>query len=277
MIFSSVVVSILAILFTQNEAYSSKRKVLEPEIKKFSSDKWNNKGAAKGTNIITPVFMINRDSSAVARFEKQLLDISNPSSPNYGKWLTKDQINAQIAPSAADVKFVTDYLATFNIPSKDIKVSDYGDKVFVKMSVNTAAQIFQTSFATFTSTVRQSVSLIRATGPYSLPDDVASVVALVDDLVRLPNVQSTLTVPESQASQMKEAAAFGTCGSCPSSYISPSVLQQAYKYTPLTGAAAAGNGVAVAEFQSQYYDSTNMNNFNAQCGQSVSIYIYKNL
>ena len=272
---SILLLSLLLISQQEVESFSSQRKQLEDDVNKFEAKNWSNRGSARGSDTITPVFLIQRDASVVAKFEKQLLDVSNPKSPNYGKWLSKQQIVTQFAPTADKLALIQSYLAYYNISSNNIKASDYQDKIFVKMSVTTASQMFQTSFATFSSTIKTNTILIRATAPYSLPADVASAVALVDDLIRLPDVQSTLSriVPQNKA-QMKEAASFGTCSSCPSSYISPSVLQQTYSYTPLTGTPAPGNGVAVAEFQNQYYDQTDLDNFNSACGTSVSLYCY---
>ena len=66
------------------------------------------------------------------------------------------------------------------------------------MSVSTASQMFQTTFSTFSSTIKTNIILIRATAPYSLPIDIANAVALVDNLIRLPNVQTTLGCPKTK-------------------------------------------------------------------------------
>lgn len=272
------VIAVLLLLGWHIQSFSLRRKHLEDDVKKFNAPNWKYHGAAKSTDIITPVFLIKRDDIAIAKFEKQLLELSDPNSPKYGQWLSKQQIITQFAPSLDKLALVQNFLDSYNIPSRDIKVSDFQDKIFVKMNVSIASQMFQTTFGNFGSTIQANTTLIRVTTPYSLPVDVAKVVALVDDLVRLPSVKSTLTVAKSSPHYQRKSSSethfttnsFGTCTACPSSFVTPSVLQQAYTYTPLTSTAAPGNSVAVAEFQGSYYDQPDLNNFNTGCGTSVS-------
>ena len=66
-------------------------------------------------DIVKCVFALKHDAEAMKAFEAKLLDASTPSSKNYGKWLSKQEIIAALAPSASAVKVVTDFLATFGI------------------------------------------------------------------------------------------------------------------------------------------------------------------
>ena len=61
------------------------------------------------------VFVLKRDATRAEKFEKYLLDISNPSSANYGKWLSKEEVISMMAPESASVDAVMKFLSTYGI------------------------------------------------------------------------------------------------------------------------------------------------------------------
>lgn len=250
-------------------AFSNVKVQLEPEIKKFSSNNWI-ESKASPADMVEAVFMIKRDPEAVKKFEAQLLDLASPFSKNYGKWLTKKQIIDQFSPSEDTVKRVVDYVASFGAGTSKVRVSDYRDKVFVTMPVAVANNMLHTSFSRFTSKIRNEVTLLRTSQPYHLPEDVAEVVALVDDIVRFPSMRK-IHYEEVPTNSSVTASPFTSCGaSCGSTYTTPAVLQSAYGYPTVTSV-APGNAAAVAEFQYQYWDQADLDNFNGACGVSASV------
>lgn len=60
---------------------------MEPSVNTFSSSKWLKERTINENDIIQTTFVLRHDKSKVADFEKTLLDLSTPSSKNYGKWL----------------------------------------------------------------------------------------------------------------------------------------------------------------------------------------------
>ena len=125
--------------------------------------------------------------------------------------------------------------------------------------------MFDTEFARYRSVDNNKIVLVRVTKPYSLPEDVASAVALVDDLIRLPSVNNVLVDTTAQAGV--DAAPF-QCGTSCNGYTTPAVLEQAYSYS-LLKTANKNSSVAVAEFQGQYYDDADLASFNKACGVDV--------
>jgi len=241
---------------------------MEADISKFSSAYWV-ESKASPTDPVSAVFVLKRNPEVVKKFYDQLIDLATPSSKNYRKWLTLEQINSQIAPPDAHVKMVTDFLASYNIPASDIRVSKLNDKVFVKMPVAVAGNMLDTTFSRFRSVERQEVVLLRANKGYSLPSDIASVVSLVDDIVRLPTVRRSL-ITEPSTNSTLSADPFSSCGAKCNGFTTPAVLQQAYSYSPVTKV-GSGSSAAVAEFQYQYYDNADLNNFSNACGVTVTV------
>ncbi|CEJ81877.1 hypothetical protein VHEMI01984 [[Torrubiella] hemipterigena] len=107
---------------------------------------------------------IGLKQSNVKGLEQKLLDISNPSSPNYGKWLTKEQIDAYVKPDDKSVNVVKDWLASHGI--KDVTHSAV-DWIEVKVPVSTAEKLLNTKYSTYKDS-KSGVELPRAI-EYSLP------------------------------------------------------------------------------------------------------------
>jgi hypothetical protein len=61
---------------------------MEPSVNVFSSPNWLKEKVINENDVIKTSFVLKHDKNAMAAFEKNLLDISNPKSKNYGKWLT---------------------------------------------------------------------------------------------------------------------------------------------------------------------------------------------
>lgn len=58
---------------------------------------------------------IGLKQSNIEALQAKLLDISNPDSPNYGKWLTQKEVEAYTAPKPSDVAAVKAWLAAAGV------------------------------------------------------------------------------------------------------------------------------------------------------------------
>jgi len=260
----------LAVLFSAAAAFSDVRVHMEADIKKFTSSHWVFEGRAVSTEMVEAVFVLKHDKAALQKFEAQFNDLSSPFSPNYGKWLSKEEIVSQIAPPEENLKTVVDYITSYGLTSKDFRISDYRDKVFVKLPATLAGDMLDTEFARFRSVDDKNVALLRVVKPYTLPADVANVVSLVDDIVRFPSIRrANLVYPEEKV-QKADIAPFGTqCGLKCSTYTTPAVLAVQYNFSYGSISVAKGNEVAVAEFQYQYYDQADLTNMETTCGINI--------
>jgi tripeptidyl-peptidase-1 len=242
---------------------------MEPSVNTFSSTKWLKEKASIENDVIQTTFALKHNKAALADFERTLLDISNPKSANYGKWLSRDEIKARIAPAAASIKTVVDYVASFGVPSKDIRVNKMGDMVTVHMPIKTANKMLKTEFALFRSVTQRNIAIPRVTKPYYLPEEVAEHVQIVADIIRFPALRQGPT-----AFGYEEGAAtdpeFNTCGTKCNGYTTPDVLSSAYNFDYMTSF-APGNSMSVAEFQYQYYDNTDLESFGTACGVTATV------
>jgi hypothetical protein len=121
--------------------------------------------------------------------------------------------------------------------------------VKVAMPASLANKILNTEFAMFRSLVRRDVLLPRVTKPYYLPEEIANVVNLVDDILRFPSIRTTQLISGAEDSRLNDE--FSSCGTKCSGYTTPDVLKKAYSFSKVSSA-TKGNSMSVAEFQYQY-------------------------
>lgn len=132
-----------------------------------------------------------------------------------------------------------------------MRVSTYNDMVHVEMPVKIANLMLNTEFALFRSMEQRHVLVPRITKPYFLPNEVARVVSMVDDIMRFPALRQSPQVIGSEDTPKTDTDPFSSCGRSCSGFTTPAVLTEAYSM-PASTVAASGNSVSVAEFQYQY-------------------------
>ena len=79
---------------------------------------------SKNSNSDIPVFIALHQRN-IDVLESTLLDISNPLSANYGKWMTYQEISNTINPPITDQQNVIGWLESYNISN----INNYGDSI----------------------------------------------------------------------------------------------------------------------------------------------------
>jgi len=241
-----------------------KRVRMESDVSVFSAPNWIMGERVNDQDMITVRFALKHDSYKVAQFEEHFLDISNPKSPNYGKWLTIEQVAERIAPEERNILLVKEYLASFGV--YDVVINSIRDILKIEIPATLAEKMFSTVMHKFTY-VDSDITIVRVIQPYYLPEDLAHVVSFVDNLIRFPRLNVNKLIPVEESS-VSASGSWTSCGTSYATYTNPAVLQERYGYPTLTSA-ASGNTMAVVEFQNQYYDNTDLQAFSTQCGIST--------
>lgn len=97
---------------------------MEPDISVFSSKRWiqlTQPPAAGAT--ISATFALKRSSDKSAKIEETLMDLSTPTSNNYGKWLSKEQAKELVAASEEQLKTVTDFVESYGVT--EFRISEF--------------------------------------------------------------------------------------------------------------------------------------------------------
>ena len=88
---------------------------LESSVKTFSSPNWK-VGARVGNSDTVDLFVVLKHEKAqLAALEKQLYAVSDPSSPDYGKHLTIDEVKAVLDLPEHHTSTVLDHLSTYKV------------------------------------------------------------------------------------------------------------------------------------------------------------------
>jgi len=98
-----------------------------------------------GPDTIVPVRIGLKQSNLEAGSDR-LMAISHPSSKDYGKHLSAEEVDAMFAPSDAAVSAVRDWLITSGIDDRVIAHSDNKGWLVADISVDQAQQLLQTAF-----------------------------------------------------------------------------------------------------------------------------------
>lgn len=123
------------------------------------------------------------------------------------------------------MKRVTDFLATYNIPAKDVSVNKLGDMITVSMPVKTANNMLKTEFALFRSVMQRDVAIPRVTKPYYLPSEIAEVVSLVAEIVRFPSLRNGPNIFGAEESDGTDPE-FNSCGTKCNGYTTVSLKKE---------------------------------------------------
>eukprot|EP00475_Leptophrys_vorax_P024994 TRINITY_DN3477_c0_g3_i1.p1 TRINITY_DN3477_c0_g3~~TRINITY_DN3477_c0_g3_i1.p1 ORF type:complete len:556 (-),score=135.41 TRINITY_DN3477_c0_g3_i1:72-1739(-) len=117
------------------------------------------------------------------QIEEMLWDRSNPSSANYGKWLTKAQVG-EITHNQEAHQAVRDFLDRHKISIE--QDNEFGEYIRASMPVEQAEQMFQTQFFTYRSSFHD-FSITRTTH-FTVPDELVKHLHFVEHMTSFPAV-----------------------------------------------------------------------------------------
>lgn len=101
----------------------------------------------------------------IAGLEKKLLDVSNPSSPNYGQWLSKAEVEQYTTPSSTTSALVKTWLAANGI-TEDAIQQPTPDWISFAVPVSKAESLLQAKYTLFRGADNKATA---RTLEYSLP------------------------------------------------------------------------------------------------------------
>ncbi|KAK2009217.1 Pro-kumamolisin [Colletotrichum eremochloae] len=186
----------------------------------------------------------------IDKLEPTLRDISDPDSPNYGKYLTAAQVNDMFKPAEASVAAVQTWLAKENV--SDVSYTDGDRFVNFATDVATANRMLGASFAYYDV---QGTMKLR-TKEYSVPDAMAEHIELVTPTTYFGTMRSNPAItdailPVTPAPFVRrQAPGPGVPTNC-SRVFTPACFEQAYNYGAYQADPAAGSRVGFASFLNQ--------------------------
>ncbi|RDX41878.1 family S53 protease [Lentinus brumalis] len=172
-----------------------------------------------------------------------LYDVSDPKSPNYGKHLSKSEVEAFVAPKPDSVKAVTDWLTQHSVHPE--VVSSSGDMLRIEIPVSKANSLLGANYTEFEDKT-SGTTLVR-TLSISVPDDVEPHLKFI-----YPTTQFiSATTREKSSFQVVTPPALAhkrqTLPQICSVDVDPECLEDFY-HIPAAPATASGNSLGVSAY-----------------------------
>jgi len=187
------------------------------------------------------------------------LDVSNPDSPDYGQYLSQARVDEITAPAAVDVTAVRSWLSSWTGTTAEAN----GGRLFVLTAPATAmGSLLKTQFRRVTNAATGQTTLRAAS--FTLPTAAAAAVAAVFGVHGLP------LPPKHNPRSQESSDRFPT-----SAKVTPTVITSTYNVAGVVVDRSGKNRQAVAEFQGQSMNSTDLATFfknevpEAQAGDDV--------
>ncbi|KAI0925655.1 hypothetical protein AcV5_008333 [Taiwanofungus camphoratus] len=193
--------------------------------------------------------------------EQHLYEVSDPFHARYGAHLSKEEVEALVAPHPDSVGLVNEWLASHGIPEDALSRSPGMDWVKIKVPVGLAEKMLETEYQVWTHD-ESGDSLVRTTS-YSLPEHLMDHVDLVQPTTvfsRFSSMKTTYRFSQDQSTTAGQngsyipvpSASGGQVDASCNQTITVSCLKQLYNAVGYTPAAAGQNQIAVTAYLDQY-------------------------
>uniref|UniRef100_A0A6Q2YSX8 Tripeptidyl-peptidase 1 n=1 Tax=Esox lucius TaxID=8010 RepID=A0A6Q2YSX8_ESOLU len=187
------------------------------------------------------------------RLEDLLLLVSDPSSPQYGKYLTLEEVTALVRPSQLTQKVVRQWLQSNGVSNCQTVLTQ--DFLQCSMTAQVAEAVLPGS--EFHRYVSDDHSLVRSSSLYQVDGDVLQHIDFVGGVHRFPpkgqDLNEVLTKRRSEAKFHLG--------------VTPAALRARYNLTATDVGSAQNNSQAVAQFLEQFYHPADLAEFMAMFGQ----------
>jgi len=184
----------------------------------------------------------------IDKLEGMLKAVSEPSSDDYGKYLSADAVNDYFKPADSSSKAVKDWLSAAGVTD----ILDQGAFINFATTVGTANRLLGASFAHYSI---EGVSKIRTT-QYSIPDDMIEHIELVSPTNFFGKTKAVTPVLSNYAPPTKREPTRGYVARRQSmnvtrgcyNLLTPDCTEQMYNYGSYKADPAVGSRVGFASF-----------------------------
>ncbi|KAL9940152.1 hypothetical protein V8E36_000857 [Tilletia maclaganii] len=155
-----------------------------------------------------------------------------------GNWLSDEELEQYVTPSADTVATVTKYLTARGVNPSTIEYSKFGDQVTFVSSIGNLELLFKTKFENFKLNVEQGFVVPRAKN-YTIPTALNGLVKSAYPIFSfgVPKQLTPLQSPdESSSAELSERASFSQCKP---KAVTPACLRDAYETSSYSPSAPA--------------------------------------
>ncbi|KAJ6584337.1 family S53 protease-like protein [Mycena capillaripes] len=215
-------------------------------------------GVAPADQEITLRFALT--SKDLAGLQNKLVSISTPGSPEFRRWLTKDQVESCVKsfaqPSAETVGAFNAFASANGL--KPTVISPNGDWVSLSLSISQANTLFAANFQTFTHPSLKTP--ITRTLSVSLPSQLVGHVDVIRPTTEFVEPSPPI-LPAARRKLTKRATVPTSCDTTNSSgLITPTCLQDLYGI-PTTPATQPNNILLVTAYEDEFAQTADLQQF----------------
>ncbi|XP_041121530.1 tripeptidyl-peptidase 1-like [Polyodon spathula] len=207
---------------------------------------WSNAGRVAASDQVQLTFALKQRN--VRELRELLGRVSDPDSPQYGKYLSLEQLSSLVQPSELTQKVVWRWLESHGV--QDCHSVETQDFLQCAMPARVAEKLLPG--CEFSRYANGHQSLVRSPVPYGLPDELSEHLDFVGGVHRFPD--SKMALRRTWANGKKRKAEFHLG-------VSPSILRQRYNLTVSDVGSSQNNSQAVAQFLEQYFHPADLAEF----------------
>ena len=206
--------------------------------------KWVESGSKPSSSQnINLTLLLRLSDRQFQEIESEFLSRSDPSSANFGQWLSNEEVHSLTAPEQVSVDTVMNYFTEMG--AAPVARTSNSDTITVSVPFETAEKLLDTTYSSYKHT--ETGDVIHRAQQYSLPDELHDHVALVGPTTRFP----TPSLVQKSATPSTSVGSYNT----------PSNLRSLYSVGDTLGGTAENNKQAVTAFLGQYYSESDLEKF----------------
>ncbi|GJJ09773.1 hypothetical protein Clacol_003997 [Clathrus columnatus] len=197
-------------------------------------------------------------SNNLPGLETALFDVSTPGNKLYGQHLTKEEVEAFVAPSSETKSAVDEWLSANGIQATTI--SPAGDWLSFTIEVSKANELFNTEFSVFTNQATGDQTI--RTLAYSLPADLQSHINLVHPTVAFPlkSISAPLVFTPKSSKTTSAPTPNAAPTACNVNEVDPACIQALYG-VPATAGSQTASKIGVSGFIDQFAQNADLSSF----------------
>merc|ERR1740138_1227220 len=201
----------------------------------------------------------------MADLEETFWAVSDPKNARYGQHLTKAEANALMTPAPDNSDKVVEWLESGRTKEGKMTITHPNvDMIDVVMDVKTAESLLETTFFNFVHKNGKH-TLTRATKQYTLPEDLASVISVVGNVLQFPRIDTPIVVNAASSESPQVGDWPEGCNNKCKEFVTPAVLASRYTTGAPPTSAAKNNSMGTSEFQGQGFDQKDLDTFASSC------------
>lgn len=212
------------------------------------------KGAAPENTVLRlRVALVQND---IGGLQTKLMEVSTPSNPQYGQWLSKEEVGTFVTPKPETVTAVNEWLTTNGLNATVL--SPFGDWLGFETTVSQAKELFDAEFSTFVQD-GSGKSVIR-TLAYSIPASLEDYLDVVHPTITFPSPIDIRRPIFSSPARIVPAGNIVSAVEPCDQEMNPTCLKQLYGI-PSTLATQLSNRLAVSGYLEQYANKADLREF----------------